>query len=151
MALTLPEEVTDFIARHHVMSLATQGDAGPWAAAVFYVLHEGDLVFLSSPNSRHCTQLASDARCAATIQGQPDDWRAIRGVQLEGRAGELQGIERERAREAYAARFAFVRPVGASAAIVAALARVRWYRLRIARLYFIDNAQGFGARRCFDP
>jgi uncharacterized protein len=33
---------------------------------------------------------------------------------------------------------------------VSALARVRWYRLRISRLYFIDNARGFGQREQFD-
>lgn len=150
MALQLPPEVSDWLAQHHVMTLATQGADGPWAAAVFYAVQGDDLLFLSSPATRHCTDLAHDARCAATIQGQPEDWRAIKGIQIEGRAGELHGAARDRARDAYAQRFAFVRPAGAPAAIVAALARVRWYRLRIARLYFIDNAQGFGARRRFD-
>lgn len=150
MALDLPRDVGEWLAQHHVMTLATQGADGPWAAAVFYALHAGDLVFLSSPATRHCTQLAIDARCAATIQGQPEDWRAIKGIQIEGRAAELAGAELGAAREAYALRFPLVRPAGAPAAIVAALARVRWYRLRIERLYFIDNAQGFGARRRFD-
>lgn len=150
MGLALPEEVADFIARHHVMSLATQGDAGPWSAAVFYARHAGDLVFLSAPNTRHGSDLARDARCAATIQGQPEDWRSIRGVQLEGRADVLHGAELVAARDAYAARFPFVRAAAAPAAIAAALARVQWYRLRVARLCFVDNAQGLGARRCFD-
>ena len=34
--------------------------------------------------------------------------------------------------------------------IAEALARVRWYRLRIVRLHFIDNAHGFGKREQFD-
>lgn len=132
------------------MTLATQGDAGPWAAAVFYAVQGDDLIFLSSPATRHCIDLARDARCAATIQSQPEDWRSIQGVQIEGRVAELQGAALDAARDAYAARFPFVRPAGAPAAIVAALARVRWYRLRIARLWFIDNARGFGDRRQFD-
>lgn len=150
MALNLPSQVSEFLSQSHVMTLATQGDAGPWAAAVFYAVHGDDLVFLSSPKTRHCSDLAHDARCAATIQAQPEDWRSIQGIQIEGRAYELHGAELDGAREAYAERFPFVRPAGAPAAIVAALARVRWYRLRIARLWFIDNARGFGDRRRFD-
>lgn len=150
MALQLPQEVADVLARHHVMTLATHGADGPWAAAVFYAVHGDDLVFLSSPTTRHCIDLVHDARCAATIQSQPADWRAIQGVQIEGRVDQLRGEAQGRARDVYAERFPFVRPAGAPAAIVAALARVRWYRLRIARLYFIDNARGFGDRQRFD-
>lgn len=150
MALHLPPEVAGYLAQHRVMTLATQGADGPWAAAVFYAVHGDDLIFLSSPKTRHCVDIAQDARCAATIQGQPGDWRAIQGVQIEGRVEELRGDELDRARDVYAERFPFVRPAGAPAAIVAALARVRWYRLRIARLWFIDNARGFGDRRQFD-
>jgi len=150
MALHLPHEVTGYLAQHHVMTLATHSADGPWAAAVFYALHGDELVFLSSPKTRHCTDLAHDARCAAAIQAQPEDWRAIRGVQIEGRVEELHGEELAHARDAYAERFPFVRPAGAPGAIVAALARVRWYRLRIARLWFIDNARGFGDRRQFN-
>ncbi len=150
MTLHLPQELAGYLAQHHVMTLATQGGDGPWAAAVFYALHGDDLIFLSSPKTRHCIDLAHDARCAATIQSQPEDWRAIQGIQIEGRVEELRGEELDRARDVYAKRFPFVRPADASAAIVAALARVRWYRLRIARLWFIDNARGFGDRRQFD-
>ena len=37
MAMKLPAAVAEYLARHHVMTLATQGGDGPWAAAVFYV------------------------------------------------------------------------------------------------------------------
>ena len=150
MPLNLPSQAREFLSHCHVMTLATQGDAGPWAAAVFYAMQADDLIFLSSPKTRHCIDLARDARCAATIQSQPEDWRSIQGVQIEGRVDELHGAALDPARDAYAERFPFVRPAGAPAAIVAALARVRWYRLRIARLWFIDNARGFGDRRRFD-
>ena len=32
------------------------------------------------------------------------------------------------------------------AAIAAAFAKVRWYRLLAARVYFVDNSSGFGHR-----
>jgi hypothetical protein len=30
------------------------------------------------------------------------------------------------------------------------MAKVRWYRLRIERLFFIDNSRGFGQRERID-
>lgn len=148
--MKLPPEVAEFLAAHHVMTLATQGAAGPWAAAVFYVPDGDDLVFLSSPSSRHCTDLAADPRCAATIQAETLEWRSIRGIQLEGEVAELQGDDRSRAQARYAEKFPFVRPGGMPAAIAAAFARVHWFRLRVSRLYFIDNSRGFGHRDQFD-
>ena len=150
MALKLPAPVSEFIARHHVMTLATQGSEGPWAAALFYVRVGDDLIFLSSPASRHCRDLALQPTCAATIQPEADDWRAIQGIQIEGRASELKAEALVIAQQRYAERFPFVRPGIAPAAIVLALARVRWYRLQITRLYFIDNERGFGKREQFD-
>ena len=150
MALNLPPEIAAYLAQHHVMTLATQGSDGPWAAAVFFAGDDDDLVFLSSPTSRHCRNLALDARCAATIQSETEDWLGIQGIQLEGRVSELHGEERARAQQRYGEKFPFARPDSAAAAIVRALARVRWYRLRMARLYFIDNARGFGHREQFE-
>jgi len=150
MPLSLTAEAHACLARHHVMTLATQGGDGPWAAAVFYAVDGDDLIFVSSPTSRHCRHLAQDPRCAATIQPDADDWRRIQGLQLEGIVSELGGRERERAEQCYGQRFPIVRPGSAPEPIAQALARVHWYRLRIGRLYFIDNARGFGQRLQFD-
>jgi uncharacterized protein YhbP (UPF0306 family) len=150
MALSLSPEVAAYLAQHHVMTLATQGSDGPWAAAVFYVEDDGELAFLSSPNSRHCRNLALEPRCAATIHAEVDDWRSIRGIQLEGRVHELHGDDRTRVQQRYAVRFPLVRAASAPAAIVQALAHVRWYRLCMTRLYFIDNQRGFGQRQLFE-
>jgi hypothetical protein len=150
MALSLPPVTADYLSQHHVMTLATHGPEGPWAAALFYARDGDSLVFLSSPASRHCRDLALQPRCAATIQSEASDWRSIRGIQLEGSVDELEGGERSRAQQLYAERFPFIRPGAAPAAIVSALARVRWYRLRISRLFFIDNSRGFGQREQFE-
>jgi hypothetical protein len=66
MAAPLAPELAAYLANHHVMTLATQGSNGPWAAAVFYAWFDGALIFLSSPKSRHAANLAQDGRCAAT-------------------------------------------------------------------------------------
>ena len=147
MQLILPQPVADYLAAHHVMTLATQGADGPWAAAVFYAGDGCSLVFLSSPHSRHCSNLAQDPRCAATIQEDYRDWPQIKGIQLEGRIRELQGEEERRAQQIYGEKFPIVGPLAKMPApIVKALARVRWYRLVPERFYFIDNSKGFGHR-----
>lgn len=152
MPQALPRLVADYLARHHVMTLATCGADGPWAAAVFYVNEGRTLYFLSSPASRHCRNLAQDPRCAATIQQDVSDSAQVKGVQLEGRAIEITGDEEVRARQRYGEKFPLVgRIATAPAAIVEALAKVRWYRLQAERMHFIDNSQGFGHREQIVP
>lgn len=147
MSEGLRERAQDYLREHHVMTLATAGAEGPWAAAVFYVSDGFTLFFLSSPTSRHSRALASSPRVAATIQEDYADWPQIKGVQLEGIAGEISGPEEERARRLYGEKFPIVGKLAqAPAAIVKALARVRWYKLVPERVYFIDNSAGFGHR-----
>ena len=100
---------------------------------------------VSSPRSRHCMNLASNAHVCATVQKDYDDWTRIRGVQLEGRAEEVPASERERVRRRYARRFPMIGG-GAPAAIAEALARVRWYSVVPERCWFVDNSRGFGHR-----
>jgi uncharacterized protein YhbP (UPF0306 family) len=137
-----------YLDQHHVMTLATGGGDRLWAAAVFYVSDgDGSLFFLSSPSSRHCLNLADNPRVAATIQEDYADWPGIKGIQLEGRAELLSGDAETRGRELYGRKYPLVgRIAQAPAAIVRALAKVRWYRIVPERLYFIDNSIGFGNR-----
>lgn len=144
-------KVEAFLAEHHVMTLATRGEDGLWAAAVFYV-HDGlRLYFLSSPKSRHARNLAASPSIAATIQRDYDDWPGIRGIQLSGSARELAGGEETRARELYGRKFAIVGKLAqAPAAIVEAFAKVRWYEVVPDDLYLIDNTIGFAHRERLD-
>jgi uncharacterized protein YhbP (UPF0306 family) len=140
------DEVLDYLANHHVMTLATHGSRGPWAAAVFYVNDGFKLTFLSSSRSRHGNDLAVDSHCAAAIHEDYSDWTDIKGVQLEGQVRMLSGTGRIEAVSRYAAKFPVVRPDRAPALIRAALERVAWYELVPQRCFFVDNSQGFGHR-----
>ena len=151
MTPALPQAVAQYLQRHHVMTLATCGVDGPWAAAVFYVNVGPTLYFLSSPSSRHCRHLGHDPRCAAAVQDDTGDWTQVKGIQLEGRALQLQGDEEAHARQCYAYKFPLVaRLDSAPAPIAAALAKVHWYRLQAAQMHFIDNSRGFGQRQTID-
>jgi len=133
-----------YLRQHHVMTLATHGPLGLWAAAVFYASDGFQLYFLSAGHTRHAQNMAASPRVAATIQEDYDDWAAIQGIQLEGTARPLAGREREEALSLYADKFRFLqRPI---ALIEKALAGVNWYALSPERLYFVDNSRGFGHR-----
>lgn len=147
MNSSLRDRLLTYLREHHVMSLATTGTEGPWAAAVFYVNDATTLYFLSSPGSRHCRNLTMYSRVAVTIQEDYPDWPSIKGIQLEGTAIQIGGDEEVQARALYGEKFPVVGKLAhAPAAIVKAMAKVRWYKVVPETLYFIDNAVGFGNR-----
>jgi uncharacterized protein YhbP (UPF0306 family) len=133
-----------YLQQHQVMTLATNGPDGLWAAAVFYASAGFDLYFLSAGHTRHARNIAATPRIAATIQEDYADWTAIQGIQLAGVVTQLSGMERLKAIGLYQAKFDFL--AQAPEAIQAAFEKVNWYRLRPYQLYFVDNSRGFGHR-----
>lgn len=133
-----------YLARHTVMSLATYGRQGVWAAAVFYANDDFDLYFLSAGHTRHGQNLSENPRAAATVQENYSDWPAIQGIQLEGGVRLLVGEERGLAISLFRRNYAFLQNAGP--ALEAELEKINWYCLSPDRLYFIDNSQGFGHR-----
>lgn len=137
-------DALDYLASHNVLTLATQGPAGLWAAAVFYASEQFSLYFLSASDTRHVQNLRQHPRAAGTIQEDYAEWKMIKGIQLEGPVQQLSGADRAAAISLYREKFAFLRnmPLG----LADAFERVDWYRLRPDSLYFIDNSRGFAYR-----
>ena len=141
------DRALDYLGRHCVTTLATHGPEGPWAAAVFYANDGFNLYFVSSPASRHGRNLAAHARVAATVHEDYHDWREIKGIQLEGSVEQVSAAEEASIRELYGNKFPLAAgPAFTPAAIAAAFAKVRWYKLAAVRAYFVDNSAGFGHR-----
>lgn len=138
------QQALDYLENHHVMTLATYGAEGVWAAAVFYANEDFRLIFLSAAHTRHAQNMQANPQVAATIQEDYRDWPAIKGIQLEGTASLLEGVARETAIAIYRRKYAFL--ATAEAKIQQALARVNWYLMVPKRLYFIDNSKGFAHR-----
>jgi len=143
----LRQRVLEYLRTHNVMTLATSGPDGPWAAAVFYANDDFMLYFLSSPATRHCRDLTANPRVSAAIHEDYHDWPEIKGVQLEGRVTEVATPNVGDVRRLYGQKFPLVGRLGqAPAAIVEAFKKIRWYRLEPDAVYFIDNSRGFGTR-----
>lgn len=133
-----------YLAKHQVMTLATTGPQGVWAAAVFYVNDGFDLVFLSAGHTRHAQNITAVPHIAATIQEDYRDWQEIKGIQLEGRVSLLRDVSRETAVARYLQKYPFL--AKADEKMQAALTQVNWYLLQPEKLYFIDNSLGLGHR-----
>lgn len=148
MSDALRARIRTQLAEHHVASLATVGADGPWASSVFYAWDENfALYFLSAPDSRHGRNVGAGATVAASINADYADWPEIRGLQLDGQCELLAPEAEAPVRALYAQRFPIAGMAGkAPAAIVRALAKVRWYALRPRAITLIDNRLGFGQR-----
>ena len=133
-----------YLETHQVMTLATTGPLGVWAAAVFYVNDGFDLYFLSAGHTRHAQNFTAVPHIAATIQEDYRGWQEIQGIQLEGRVSLLENVSRETAIAQYLQKYPFL--AQADEKMQAALVRVNWYCLKPERLYFIDNSLGLGHR-----
>lgn len=147
----LRSRVLEYLRARHVMTLSTQGDAGPWAAAVFFVNDGFTLYWLSAPSSRHSMELLRHPRVAAAVHEDYAAWPEIKGVQLEGLAGEIAAAEETRARSLYREKYPLAGAASRGPApIVAALAKARCYKLVPERVHFLDNAIAFGHREELD-
>ncbi len=136
-----------YLETHNVMTLATSGPDGAWAAAVFYANHDFTLYFVSSPQSRHARDIAREPLVAAAIHEDYRAWPDIQGIQLSGKVERLEGAAREAALACYRKKFSFLEnPTAALAPVLAALGKAACYRLSPSELFFIDNAAGFGQR-----
>jgi len=68
-------------------------------------------------------------------------------LKFEGTVEQVSAAEEAGIRERYGKKFPIAAdPAAVPAAIAAAFAKVRWYRLAAARAYFVDNSAGFGHR-----
>jgi uncharacterized protein YhbP (UPF0306 family) len=86
-----------------------------------------------------------------TIQEDYKDWRQIQGVQLEGEVTLVDSVlEKAKALAVYAGKYPAVIKLftdPSSGVFHKAFLKVKFYRVTPERVFFIDNAQGFGKRQ----
>jgi len=143
--MKLRDKVLAYLHSCNVLTLATNGEDGPWAAAVFYVNNDFNLFFLSDPATRHVLNINLNPQVAATIQKDYKDWKKIKGIQLEGEVREVTGAKKTVAIARYLVKFPVIgkqTPIEISQA----MSKVDWYTLIPSAVYFIDNSLGLGHR-----
>lgn len=145
--------VGDFLGSHTTMTLATSGEDGPWAAALFYA-HDSDfrLYFISAKATRHAADIDLNPKVAVAVNTQHKDWSDIRGLQIGGVAEIVTPDQRAGVVETYLAKFPALRPLFSSprneqeSRIARAFAASPFYRVRPNRIRLIDNSKAFGHR-----
>jgi len=151
MADSLKQQVLEYLKGHNTMTLATCAGDTPWAATVFFASDDLRLYFFSAPESRHCQNFAANPRVAVTVQEDYQDWRKIKGIQLEGRVELVDGVvAKAKAMAVYAIKYPeviklFTDP--ASGIFNKAFLKVKFYCVVPEKLFFIDNSAGFGKRQ----
>ncbi len=131
--IEIPEAIVRFVRKHHVLTLATSGRDGLWCANCFYAFDpaRGELLFTSSPETRHGREMAENPRVAASIVLETRIVGRVQGLQLTGtlRAADEVG------RRLYLKRFPY-----------AAVADLHLWALEIEEAKLTDNTLGFGKK-----
>jgi uncharacterized protein YhbP (UPF0306 family) len=103
-----------YIESHNTMTIATCADNVPWAAHVFYVSEEFTLYFISNPISAiHCRNITLNPLVSVAISEDYklkwiNDWKKIKGIQMEGFAEMLtEKKDIERASKLYMRKYPF--------------------------------------------
>lgn len=133
--MPLPDSMAEFMADHHVVSVATLDDEGVWCASCFYAFdpHAARLIILSGAETRHGAAMLARSAVSGTISGQPRHLRDIRGVQFSARAERLESVARHEALRLYTLRHP-----------LAKLKTTDVWALSLDRVKFTDNHRLFG-------
>jgi uncharacterized protein YhbP (UPF0306 family) len=144
------QRVAAFLRERTTIALATIGEEGlPAVAPVFYAADdELNLYFLTEERTEHGRNMLANPQVAGAIYEDGQEWRAIRGLQLKGRAEIATGAALTRAIMTYASRYVFVASLLAGqagpAVLSGPLARARFWVLRPAWYRLTDNTVRFG-------
>jgi hypothetical protein len=145
--------ILNYLERHNAMSLATvEGDL-PHAASVFYVSRGYDLFFISSPDSRHGRNLMTSSHVSATINEDYANWGDIKGLQLKGQVEQIGSLaDNNEIADEFTAKFSdvsdfFKSPDELPEALADKVRKVRFYKFRPSKIFYIDNSLSFGHRQ----
>ena len=131
----LPEKrIVSFIARHHVLTLATATSEGmPYCAACFYAYDKARnvIVFTSDDNTTHAQQMAANSRVACAINLETRVVGKVQGLQICGTV--RRGAEEDKM--GYIKRFPY-----------AAVAPLNIWVVEPDFMKLTDNTLGFGKK-----
>ena len=127
------EKIARFVSEHHVLTLATAGEEGPYAAPLFYAydVTSRRFIFASDPGTEHARQMTASSTVAAGIYLETDTVGKIQGLQIRGRVVCADDADRH----CYFGRFPYAR----------VLNPVLW-RLEPVWMKLTDNRLGFGKK-----
>jgi len=144
--LPLDRRIAEFLAAHHVVTLATCEGGAVHAASLMYAPDGFSLIWMSDPKSRHSQELERNPRVAATIAPDYTDFAEIRGLQIAGTAMRLASAgDILHGTTLMLGRYGFLRTLAtAPESLRKAFNRSGFYRLQPETITLIDNTVAFG-------
>ncbi len=104
-----PEQIHNFIDKHHVMSLSVRKDSETWSASCYYAYdpEQVRLIFVSEFSTIHSQCILRNKHVSGTISNNEKNVFLIQGIQFSGRALQSDSIYRKKARKIYNKKFPF--------------------------------------------
>jgi uncharacterized protein len=145
----LREVFFSLLEENRIMTLATLGEDGPWAAPVIYAWESHSstvsLYFMSRLSTRHVQNLLKAPRVAAAIH--PNETRPLRGLQVDGTVELLRGKEALRVIRFYLRRIPSARQRFPIRAVVQEKIDIRFFRFLLERVFVLSEEHfGWGNR-----
>lgn len=133
----LHKRIRSLFRSHHLLSIATVSEKGPWCASCFYARDEENntLVITTDPATRHGAEFRANPQVAGTISLETKRIGRIRGAQFTGTISEPTGDDLSRARTVYLKRFPY-----------AALTEIHLWVIKLNQIKLTDNRLGFGKK-----
>ena len=128
------ERITRFIAKHHVLTLATVGESGEaWVANCFYAYDRKRnlFIFTSDSATRHGSEMSFNSRVALSVVRETRIVGCVQGAQIVGNAHPAD----DEAHKAYIKRFPY-----------AVVAPLTLWMVEPTHIKFTDNTLGFGKK-----
>jgi len=153
----LQERVATLLQTNRIMTLACSDGNGLWTAPVFYSQDGFDLIWVSSPNSRHSKAFASHPAVAASIYNSKSEWQKIQGLQISGRVmisedeKEIEALKRFYTRKFPFTGSFFQQKRMLPEPIKSKVEDVEFYRLVPDKIRLVDNSVRFGFNYEFNP
>lgn len=136
---TIDKRITEFIRKHHVMTLACADCAtgAPYCCNLFYkyIPEMQCFVFTSSSSTRHAESFAHNGKVAASIVLETSVIGKIRGLQICGNVRHPTENELPQVKKAYIMRFPY-----------AAVMDLDLWIMEPSMLKYTDNRLGFGTK-----
>ncbi len=131
------KRITDFIKKHHVLTLATLGKSTPWCCNCFYAYLEDEnaLVFTSDDDTRHVKEFLLNNVVAGSIVLETRIIGKIQGIQFTGLVAKPVDESLKKCRRRYLRRFPY-----------AALMETSLWILKLEYIKMTDNRLGFGKK-----
>ncbi len=129
----MDQRIVKFIKRHHVLTLATLSEGGPYCSNAFFAYdrERNQFIFTSSMETLHAQHMSKKPQVAASIVWETKLVGRIQGLQI---TGTVQRADSE-AQKRYIKRFPYT-----------AVAELTLWSISPKTMKYTDNTLGFGTK-----